>query len=418
MRSFSAPAARRLALTAQGFATTRPAPLAGTTGSPGPAGVSHARGAAGRLRRVLGRTGALQIDSVNVLARAHYLPAWSRLGAYPTEVLDGLAYRKRELFEYWGHEASLLPVELHPLLRWRMARAREAFETWGAPARLARERPGYIAEVLAEVRDRGPLSAAELVEAGARRTGDWGWNWHDGKIALEWLFWTGAVTTSGRRHFHRIYDLTERVIPRAILELPTPSQAAAQRALLLRAADSLGVATAGDLADYYRIKLPEARAGLAELVAAGELEEVRVAGWRHPAYVRPGLAVGRPVSVRALVSPFDPLIWERARTLRLFGFHYRIEIYVPAARRVHGYYVLPFLLGDSLVARVDLKADRQAGVLQVPAAYAEAHAPPTVAEELAGELVAMAAWLELPGGVRVARRGDLAAALARAIRAR
>jgi uncharacterized protein YcaQ len=400
VQSMSVAQARRLALAAQGFQRPRPTVPADRR----------------QLRRVLRHTQLIQIDSVNVLMRAHYLPGWSRLGAYEPAALDRMAYRDRELFEYWGHEASLVPVALHPLLRWRMKRAEEKFETWGRVARLARERPGYVEHVLAAVGDHGPLTAGELAVEEERNIEDWGWNWTDAKTALEFLFWTGRVTTRERRNFERVYDLPERVIPRAVLDLPTPTEEEAHRQLLLLAAQSCGVGTAGDLADYFRIRTPLARPRLAELVEEGQLEQVAVQGWRNPAYALPGAPIPRRVEARALLVPFDPLIWERDRTERLFGFRYRVEIYVPAARRVHGYYVLPFLLGDALVARVDLKSDRQAGVLKVQAAFAEPAAPAHTASALAAELRGLAAWLGL-ADVVVAGPGDLAPALTVALRA-
>jgi uncharacterized protein len=392
-------AARRLAVAAQGLAAPRPATTPDRR----------------HLRRVLKHTSLLQIDSVNVLARAHYLPAFSRLGPYPADLVDRLAYRDRELFEYWGHEASLLPVELHPLMRWRMKRAEEKFETWGRLARLAREQPGYLEDVYAEVHDLGPVSAGQVAKDQKRGTDEWGWNWTDAKTALEFLFWTGRITTSTRRNFERRYDITERVIPPAVLALPTPSEADAHRELLLIAARSHGVATVGDLADYFRITVPQARPRIAELVEDGRLEEVAVRGWAQPAYLVAGTILPRRVNARALLVPFDPLVFERARTERIFGFHYRVEIYVPAPKRVHGYYVLPFLLGDALVARVDLKADRAAGVLLVQAAWAEPSAPEETAEALAAELRAMASWLGLDDVV-VVPRGDLSPSLAAAVR--
>src|SRR3954449_7226461 len=347
------------------------------------------------LRQVLRHTGLLQIDSVNVLQRAHYLPVFSRTGGYDTTLLDRMTYRDRELFEYWGHEASLLPVELHPLLRWRMRRAEEKFETWGRMAQLAREQPGYVEHVLGLVRDAGPLTAGEIAAEEKRSKDHWGWNWSNEKLALEFLFWTGQVTTADRRNFERVYDVPERVIPAQALNAPTPTEEEAHRELLARAAASCGVGTVGDLADYYRIRTPQARPRIAELVEDGRLVEVAVEGWRQPAYMLPDTVVPRRVDGRALLVPFDPLVWERDRTERLFGFRYRIEIYVPADKRVHGYYVLPFLLGDQLVARVDLKADRPAGVLLVRSAWAEDQAPPETAAELAAELRELAGWLGL-----------------------
>ena len=400
MQSLTLAQARRLAIAAQGLYGPRPSSTPDRR----------------HLRRVVQHTKLLQIDSVNVLQRAHYLPAFSRLGAYPTSVLDRMAYRDRELFEYWGHEASLLPVSMHPLLRWRMRRAEEKYETWGRMAQLAREQPGYVEHVLGLVRDAGPLTAGEIAAEEKRSKDNWGWNWTNEKLALEFLFWTGRVTTADRRNFERVYDVPDRVIPAGVLNAPTPTEEEAHRELLLLAAESCGVGTAGDLADYFRIRTPQARPRIAELVEEGRLEEVTVQGWRQPAYLLPGVALPRRADARALLVPFDPLIWERDRTERLFGFRYRIEIYVPAPKRVHGYYVLPFLLGDRLVARVDLKADRSRRTLLVQAAYAEATAGPDTPEELALELTSLAQWLGLDA-VEVRRRGDLAAPLAALVRA-
>ncbi|SDO42540.1 winged helix-turn-helix domain-containing protein [Geodermatophilus sp. DSM 45219] len=386
--------ARRIALAAQGLADPRPT---------GPVGTRQ-------LRRVADRLAVLQVDSVNVLSRAHYLPAFSRLGPYPREALDDLAGRRGELFEYWAHEASLLPVRLHPHLRWRMAAAEE--HAWGSMVRIQRERPGYVGEVLQRVREAGPLKASDLAEPRPDRPGSM-WNWHAGKTALEWLFYTGVVTTRGRTAgFERVYDLTERVLPAAVLQAPTPDPADAVRELVRTASRALGVATERDLRDYFRLRPPAARAAIAELVEAGELLPVEVAGWNAPAWLDPAARRPRWVRARALLSPFDSLVWERPRVERVFGFRYRLEIYTPAAQRVHGYYVLPFLLGDRLVARVDLKADRQAGVLRVQAAFAEDGADRReVAVALADELALMAGWMRLDTVV-VGERGDLAAALA------
>ena len=291
-----------------------------------------------------------------------------------------------------------------------MARAREG-EAWGGMVTIAREWPEYVEKVYREIEARGPLGAAALEDPGTR-AGAW-WGWGDGKRALEWLFWTGRVTTAGRRNFARLYDLTERVIPADVLALPTPTEAEAHRALLRIAARSLGVATAGDLADYFRIRGPLARPRIAELVEEGALLPVRVAGWRHPAYLDQAARLPRRVDARALLSPFDSMVWERSRTDRLFGFHLRIEIYTPAPKRVFGYYVLPFLLGDRLVARVDLKSDRKNGQLLAHAAWAEQHAAPAaIAEPLAQSLRELAGWLGL-GSVIVGERGDLSQALAR-----
>ena len=397
--SLSPAQARRVAIAAQGLNRPRPATPA------------NARG----LRRLFQHTQLLQIDSVNVLQRAHYLPGWSRLGAYPTATLDAMAYKRRELFEYWGHEASLMPMELHPLMRWRMRRAEGKFETWGRLAKLAQERPDYVEHVYTLVRDQGPITAGQLADEEKRGTDHWGWNWTDAKVAVEYLFWAGRVATRERRNFERLYDVPERVIPADVLALPTPTEEEAHRELLVRAAQACGVGTVSDLADYFRIRNPLARPRVAELVEDGRLVEVEVRGWRHPAYALPDLVVPRRAAHPALLVPFDPLIWERDRTERMFGFRYRVEIYVPADKRVHGYYVLPFLLGDALVARVDLKSDRQSGVLLVQGAFAEESAPEETATELAVELRGLAKWLGL-SDVRVTPRGDLAPTLRRVLK--
>ncbi len=372
----SAAEARRVALAAQGFDRPRE--------------VSSPRA----IRATVERLGLLQIDSVNVLDRAHYLPLFARLGPYSREALDKLAwYAPRRLFEYWGHEASLIPVATQPLLRWRMDRA--AHEAWGGMQRIARERPQLLDEIVEELRARGPLPARAF-DDGTHRKGPW-WDWSDTKRALEFLFWSGRVTSARRRRFERFYDLPEKVLPREVLDTPTPSVEAAQRGLLAIAAKALGVATESDLRDYFRIGAKEAPGRVAELVEAGLLLPVGVEGWRPPAYLWHEARVPRAIDACALVGPFDPLVWERPRALRIFDFRYRIEIYVPAGKRVHGYYVLPFLLGDRLVGRVDLKADRQAGRLLVQAAHYEAGAPPETREALVAELELMAGWLGLDG---------------------
>lgn len=406
----SAEQARRLALAAQGF------------GRPRPTGLVDAR----RLRRAIDDVGLLQLDSVNVFCRSHYMPVFSRLGPYPQQALDRLAWhedgkghvvraRRRDLIEYWGHEASLLPVELQPLLRWRMARA-DAL-AWKGVARIAAEQPQLLEFVLDMVRERGPIRASELAAKGRRREPGEMWSWSEEKTALEYLFFSGRVCAARRVNFERLYDLPERVLPQHVLDAPTPSQEEAQRQLLLIAAKRLGVATEADLGDYFRLPRAESKARVAELAEDGGLVPVRVEGWRQPAYLSTERPAGlrRVAAARALLTPFDSLVWARERTERLFGFRYRIEIYVPAPKRVYGYYVLPFLLGDRLVARVDLKSDRQAGVLQVRGAFAEQHADTAlVAAELAVELRLLSDWLGL-GGVKVARKGDLAATLRRAL---
>ena len=391
--------ARRIALHAQGFGDRRPT------------GVPDRR----HLRRVVARTGLLQIDSVNVFERAHYVPVFSRLGPYDRALVDRAAYRHRDLFEYWGHEASLLPVGTQPLLRWRMERAAALEEGWGRTRQIVRDDPAFVGHVLQRVADEGPVSAGEL-HVGERPGGPW-WDWSATKVALEHLFWTGRITTAARRGFERVYDLTERVLPAHVLAVPTPSREDAQRELVRLAARSHGIATERDLRDYFRLRPDEAAAAVRSLVEEGALLPVEVEGWRGPAYLSAGARVPRWVRATALLSPFDPLVWERSRALRLFGFDYRIEIYVPADKRVHGYYVLPFLHDEALRARVDLKGDRSAGVLRVRASWLEAgHDAGETAAALAGELRRAADWQGL-GDVVVEPRGDLAPALAAAVAA-
>ena len=376
MIDLSAAQARRIALAAQGL------------GAPKPASVD-----AGHLRRTIGRLGLHQIDSVNVVARAHYLPAFSRLGPYDRVLIDRAAWGppgKRMLFEYWAHEASLLPLALHPLLRWRMRRADEGRAGYGSMRAYAGERRAEALAIFERIRGEGPLAASDFESS---RTG-W-WEWSDAKRALEWLFYAGHVTTrTRRRSFERVYDLTERVIPAAVLDLPTQEEADAQAALTGIAARALGVATAGELRDYFRLNPEDGRAAVERLVGEGVLLPARVPGW-PAAFLHRDARAPRRVRGRALLAPFDPLVWERARTERLFGFRYRIEIYTPAAKRLHGYYVLPFLLDEALVARADVKADRQAGRLLVHAVHLEPGAPPHARDELAAELRLMADWLGL-----------------------
>ncbi len=341
-----------------------------------------------------------QIDSVNVLARAHYLPAFSRLGRYDQGNLDRLAWgdkRERRLFEYWAHEASLLPFAIQPLLRWRMAQADHGEAGWTRMREFAGPRRVEAMALLDRLRSDGPLAAADF--ASHKGQSGW-WEWSDTKRALEWLFWAGHITTAKRRgSFERVYDLTERVIPADVLAQPTPSDAESHRGLIERAAIALGVATSGDLRDYFRQSPQDARIAIHSLAEDDVLIPVEVPGWRH-AWLHRDARRPRRVDARALLVPFDPLIWHRDRTERLFGFHYRIEIYVPADKRQHGYYVLPFLLGDRLVARVDLKADRQARALLVKAVHYEVDVPEEAREALQSELDLMAGWLGLNEGCR------------------
>ncbi len=392
--------ARRAALAAQGLGV--PKPEAATK--------RH-------LLATVQRLGLLQIDSVNVLVRAHYFPPFSRIGPYPTEWLDDLAYRKRRLFEYWGHAASLIPVNLFPSLRWRMEQAKHGIGVYRGLVNFAKEKAGLIQEVLEVIRQDGPSGAGDVEKAIrqeelARKAG-W-WEWSDSKIALEWLFWSGQVTTSTRRNFERIYDLTERVFP-DLYNGEIPDREISQRELITTASRALGVATENDLSDYFRLKINETRPRIRELVEAGELLEVKVEGWSQPAYLSSALRIPRSLEAAAFLSPFDPLLWERQRTERLFGFRYRIEIYTPAAQRQHGYYILPFLFAQNFVARLDLKADRANQSLRVVGAFAEPKTEPkTFVHAVAAELRSMADWLGLEKIV-ISNNGDLAPMLRSAL---
>jgi uncharacterized protein len=409
--SLSASEARAIALTAQQFAPAHRK--------------LHTRGLEAdhtSIRSLISHLGVVQIDSVNVLVRSHYLPAFSRLGPYTHSELDKLSHEApRALFEYWGHEASLLPTNLQPYFRWRMARAEQ--NAWGRMRRIAKKQPTLLRDVLSIVRDRGPIAASALDIGKKKRSNGW-WEWSEAKTAIEFLFWSGQVTSAGRRGFERLYDLPERVIGEHMLAQPTPDIGDAHRHLLDRAGRAIGVGTEADLRDYYRLPLAEARQALADAVEAGIFSPVTVEGWTKPGYLHHSAFASTEIEpdFAALLSPFDSLIWFRDRTERLFGMKYRIEIYTPAPKRVHGYYVLPLLLGDQLVARVDLKADRAAGVLRVQAAHAERTSKPRVtkarvAKALAGELSRMASWLGL-SSVEVMPRGDLAASLTRHARGR
>lgn len=387
-------------------------------------GLDLPRGGDADLLAVARRLGVIQLDSVNVLARSHYLVAFARAGAYDPAALDRLSHdAPRRLFEYWGHEASLLPVELQPALRWRMARAKH--DAWGRIRAMAKKR-ALCGKILAAVSEAGPVRVGALEiaakpktsrpgqEAGAlgsmTRGRGW-WAWSETKVAIEWLFWSGQVTSAARRQFERLYDLPDRVLPQEIVAAPTIDEHAAHRLLVERSALALGVATDVDLRDYFRLKLLPARAAIAELVEAGTLVRAHVEGWRKPAYVHRDAVPPAKAGARALLSPFDNLIWTRERTERMFGMKFRLEVYTPAPKRVHGYYVLPFLLGDALVARVDLKADRAASTLRVQAAHLEPkQSAKSVAEPLRAELRAMADWLNLER-VAFERRGNLAKGL-------
>lgn len=394
VRRLSADAARRIALAAQGFARPRPS---------GRVDRRH-------LRQVIERIGLIQIDSVNVLVRSQELPLWSRLGAHPRSLLPA-AVADGELFETWDHEASIVPSADLPLLRWRMAHAGSG-DGW----RGIGKRTDLLDSVRRQVRERGPLAVGDL-DGRVRNPGTW-WDWDDSKVAIEHLFAVGELGARRRPNdFARLYDLLERVVPAEHHAAPAVDERTARKELLLRGARHHGIGTLADIADYHRMRVPASRPLADELVAEGRLIPVTVDGWKQPAFLDPDAATPRRAGGTALLSPFDSLIWFRDRTERLFDFTYRLEIYTPAPKRVYGYYVLPFLLDGRLVGRVDLKADRAAGMLRVQAAHVEpdldtAVDRPRVAEALTDELRLMAGWLGLDD-VGVVDRGTLAADLRR-----
>jgi uncharacterized protein len=385
--------ARRIALAAQGFLDPR-----------------HTTPTMRTFNRTLERTGVLQVDSVNVLQRAHYMPLFSRMGTYDTTLLTRAAEKKpRRLVEYWAHVQALMPVELWPVMQHRMASYRAERGKWWKAVD-----DDLTARLLAEISARGPSTARELDDGAPRDKTHWGWNWSDARKALDFLYMVGELAVAGRNsQFEVVYDVPERVLPADVLALPTPTPEEATRELVRRAARSCGVATALCLADYYRLRqqpgagVPAAQTAVEELVEEGELLPVRIEGWKRPAYLHRDARRPRKVDARAFLSPFDPVVWLRERTEHIFDFHYRIEIYTPADKRQYGYYVLPFLLRDEIVARVDLKADRKEGRLVVKSAWAEDGVPEDTAEELSEELRQLAAWLEL-SDITVERRGDLA----------
>ena len=391
-RELSISQARRVALAAQGFA------------DPAPAGRVDRR----HLRRVMGRVKLLQLDSVPVVIRTQYLPLFSRLGFYEPSLLDRIAYRDDEWFEAWAHEASLVPVDDEPLLRWQKQRSEQG-QTWKGLVELARREPDYVAGVLAQVTEL-PLAAGELADP-RRRDGEWWGSRSLGSMALDWLFRIGAVGIRRRGNFVKEFDLLERIVPPDVLARPTPTAEEAQRELLVRSGAALGVGTAGDLVDYYRLPLREGRVRLGELVEAGRLETVAVQGWAEPAYMHPAARLPRSADSLTVLSPFDPIVWNRARAARLWDFDYRIEIYVPAPKRVYGYYVLPVLAGEQLAGRLDLKTDRAGGMLRVLGAFAEPGADRTeLAERLRPHLRDFARFVGVDE-IRYGDRGDLASEL-------
>ncbi|MCW2796948.1 crosslink repair DNA glycosylase YcaQ family protein [Nocardioides sp.] len=391
MTELSTAQARRIALAAQGFLDKR-----------------HVAPTMRTFQRTLDRTGVLQVDSVNVLQRAHFMPLYSRMGPYDVELLRRAAEeRPRRVVEYWAHVQAFMPVELWPVMQHRMTTYRQQRGKWS----FVDADPELEQDLLAEVRDRGASTARDLDDGLPRTKDNWGWNWSETRKVLDFLFMAGDLAVAGRNsQFEILYDLPERVIPADVLARPTPSLEEANLELVRRAAVSLGVATAGCLRDYYRMHNDHVQPAIRTLLETGELLPASIQGWKRPAYLHRDARRPRRVSARALLSPFDPVVWERERTERLFDFRYRIEIYTPAEKRIHGYYVLPFLLRDQIVARVDLKADRKSGRLIVKAAYAEPGAPDDTAAELSAELRTLAGWLGLDA-VSAEPRGDLAALL-------
>ncbi len=395
LRTFSKDEARRIALSAQGFGEARPA--AGTVGL-------------SDFERVMRRLNIVQIDSVNVLVRAQYMPFFSRLGSYPLELLHRYAYEERELFEYSVHEASLVPMEHLPMIRHRM----EEWRPWRNWSELMKSRPDILDSTIAEISSRGPLEVADIQEKG-ERYGHWGTT--TAKLVLETMLFQGRLAVSDRMNTARRYDLFERVVPSEVVEVPGLSREEAQRRMMRLAVGSLGVGTAADCADYYRIKRVDGAKALEHLVECGEIERVRVDGVRSEIFAVPGIEVSNDWhGACAIVSPFDPVAWFRGRLEWLWDFEYRIEIYVPVKKRRYGYYVLPFTLGDRFVARVDLKADRPKRVLRVPGAFLEEGCDEDeVAGRLALELRLMADWLGLDRVV-IGRRGGFTRALRAAVK--
>jgi uncharacterized protein len=375
--SLSAAQARRIAIAAQGFTFKETPP--GTR----------------QLLNAIRHLGAIQIDSVNVLIRTQYLPLYSRFGRYDRTLFERLAYRSpRKLLEYWAHEASFVPMERYPLFRWRMARAAKGKGVWTNVARVGLERKDLVKRVERAFRENGAMAASDFPEG--KGTEKW-WGWNDTKRAIEYLFWSGRLAVVKRlSSFERAYDLAERVIPPQFFNAPAIADADAQRELVAIGAKALGVATEADLRDYFRLDLLDARNRVQELVEAGVLLPVKVEGWKQQAYLDRERSVPRRIEGSALLSPFDSLVWNRARTHRLFNFHYRIEIYTPAHKRVHGYYVLPYLMNDALVARVDLKSDRQSRTLRVQAVHYEPGVNRReVQSRLRDDLQRLASWLGL-----------------------
>jgi uncharacterized protein YcaQ len=374
--------ARALALAAQGFDAPRPANKA----------------AQRHVNSLIGRLGVIQIDSVNVLVRSQELPLFSRLGNHDRNAIPK-ATESKKIFEYWGHEAAHLPVEIHPLFRWKMEAARLGkARHWGLTS-FYDDNMAFVKRMLKHVETNGPTTARELSTRTEKRGADkktW-WDWDESKTALEYLFLTGQLMSRGRgTDFARIYDTPERVLPPNILSAPTPNEHDARKQLLVRSAIAQGVATAGDLADYYRQKPAAVKPLIAELLEEGELCAVSVDGWAENAFVHRSTKLPKQLHATALLSPFDSLVWCRPRNERLFNFHYRIEIYTPKEKRKFGYYVLPFMMNGQMVGRVDLKADRVNSKLLVHSVHTEKGIKgSTISDALDNELCAMASWLQL-----------------------
>jgi uncharacterized protein YcaQ len=395
--SLSSAEARRIALAAQGFGSSRPSSV----------GI--------RQLNVLVRSlGLLQLDSVNVFERSHYLPVFARLGHYDKDDLDRLTFRgagsRARYVEYWAHEAALLPVESLPLFRWRMEAFRQ--RSTADPGSWSQLNVEMLQWLRAELAQKGPLAASDIEHDANRRSGPW-WGWSDVKTGLEVLFRWGEIFSAGRNRFERRYGLAEQVLPPGIMDVEVP-RSEAIRELVRHAAIASGVGTVKDLADYFRLPNRDARGAITELVDGGDLLPVTVEGWKEPAYLHRDARIPRRIDAAALLSPFDPVVWARDRALRLFGFHYRIEIYTPAPKRIYGYYTLPVLIDDRLVGRIDLKSDRQAGVLRVQSAWREDGVPDEVVERMLPLLEAARAWQGLHR-IEVNDRGNLAAPLAAAL---
>lgn len=392
--------ARRLALVAQGFTHPDRDGTANWT----------------RIENAIAKMNLLQIDSVNVLVRSHYLPVFARTGHYNHDTLDQRTFgkRKRRFFEYWAHEASLLPLDFYPLIRWKMERALAGKGEHKYLEKFAREQKAYVDEVRAHVKANGATAVSDLPDPGGR-TGNW-WGWNKGKIALEYLFHTGEVTAATRRVFERLYDLPERVLPAETMNAPTIPEDEAVRRLIALSAQAMGVASEADLRDYFRLPVDAFKKALPQVIEDGIILPVTVEGWKVKAYRHRDTGSPRKAGGHALLSPFDPLVWERSRAERLFDFHYRIEIYTPQEKRIYGYYVLPFLEGDRLTARFCLKADRQEGLLRINAAHGEDGIDAVrTAEAAAPELRRMAHWLGL-GDVAASAKGSLAKPLRQALK--